>query len=232
MESIYELMNKIDDKESLNEKYNVRNLRDIKKLHETTKNVTSESPNDFGFKVMFDGYAPYIHYFHGTDQKFANHILNSREGIIEFVKWFHYVTYQTGDFNVGRPWKVQALDARGNVLAEKTFFDLKSYKKYRKPPIVLFDGSTTHVDDGVWGGSTEPEDDLSTIEIYEQSASLLQDAAAEAGIVDFIIEDAGNKTRFSFEYEGTHYEVDMNKEETLVTSKDQAAKIIDFLIKS
>ena len=37
MESIYEQMNKIDDKESLNEKYNVRTLKDVKKLHESTE---------------------------------------------------------------------------------------------------------------------------------------------------------------------------------------------------
>ena len=30
-------MNKIDDKESLNEKYNVRTLKDVKKLHESTE---------------------------------------------------------------------------------------------------------------------------------------------------------------------------------------------------
>lgn len=34
MNSIYEQMNKIDDKESLNEKYNVRTLRDVKNLQE------------------------------------------------------------------------------------------------------------------------------------------------------------------------------------------------------
>ncbi len=100
MNSIYKLMDTIDDKESLNEKYNVRNLRNIKTLHETTQNVTPESPNDFGFKVMFDGYPPYIEYFHGTDRKFDNHVLNSREGIIEFVKWFHYDAFRTGDYEV------------------------------------------------------------------------------------------------------------------------------------
>lgn len=34
MNSIYKQMNNIDDKESLNEKYNVRTFRDIKRLHE------------------------------------------------------------------------------------------------------------------------------------------------------------------------------------------------------
>lgn len=48
MESIYNQMNKIDDKESLNEKYNVRTLKDVKELQENfhesknTKIITGE----------------------------------------------------------------------------------------------------------------------------------------------------------------------------------------------
>ena len=34
MESIYKQMNKIDDKESLSEKYNVRNTKELKTLKE------------------------------------------------------------------------------------------------------------------------------------------------------------------------------------------------------
>ena len=37
MSSIYEQMNKIDDNESLDEKYNVRTLKDVKKLQESTE---------------------------------------------------------------------------------------------------------------------------------------------------------------------------------------------------
>lgn len=47
MESIYEQMNKIDDKESLNEKYNVRTLEDVKKLQESVNsNIITESTNE------------------------------------------------------------------------------------------------------------------------------------------------------------------------------------------
>ena len=41
--SVYRLMNKIDDNESLNEKYNVRTIEDVKKLHESkVKVITGE----------------------------------------------------------------------------------------------------------------------------------------------------------------------------------------------
>lgn len=47
MNSIYEQLNKIDDKESLNEKYNVRTLEDIKKLSEAvTQADVSQLKND------------------------------------------------------------------------------------------------------------------------------------------------------------------------------------------
>lgn len=42
MNSIYEQMNKIDDTESLNEKYNVRTLKDVKKLQESNENPTMD----------------------------------------------------------------------------------------------------------------------------------------------------------------------------------------------
>ena len=54
MNSIYEQMNKIDDKESLNEKYNVRTLKDVKKLAEATKPTKVERPK--GFKGSVGGY--------------------------------------------------------------------------------------------------------------------------------------------------------------------------------
>lgn len=53
MNSIYEQMNKIDDKESLNEKYNVRTLKDVKKLHEA-ENAKVERPK--GFKGTAGGF--------------------------------------------------------------------------------------------------------------------------------------------------------------------------------
>ena len=47
MESIYEQMNKIDDKESLNEKYNVRTLEDVKKFSEAVTSLdVSQLKND------------------------------------------------------------------------------------------------------------------------------------------------------------------------------------------
>lgn len=37
MNSIYKQMNQIDDKESLNEKYNVRTLKDVKKANRSVQ---------------------------------------------------------------------------------------------------------------------------------------------------------------------------------------------------
>ena len=54
MNSIYKQMNKIDDKESLNEKYNVRTLKDVKKLAEATKPTNVERPK--GFKGTAGGF--------------------------------------------------------------------------------------------------------------------------------------------------------------------------------
>ena len=42
MESIYEQMNKIDDRESLNEKYNVRTHKDVKKLQEHRSRISED----------------------------------------------------------------------------------------------------------------------------------------------------------------------------------------------
>ncbi len=47
MNSIYDQMNKIDDKESLDEKYNVRTLKDVKKLQESVNStMITESTNE------------------------------------------------------------------------------------------------------------------------------------------------------------------------------------------
>lgn len=54
-ESIYNQMNKIDDKESLNEKYNVRTIEDVKKLSEsgTSPNKRKLSKNDIIYRYNF-----------------------------------------------------------------------------------------------------------------------------------------------------------------------------------
>lgn len=54
MESIYEQMNKIDDKESLNEKYNVRTLKDVSKLQESSSKYTVENVIDFAREHVLD----------------------------------------------------------------------------------------------------------------------------------------------------------------------------------
>lgn len=54
MNSIYKQMNQIDDKESLNEKYNVRTLKDVKKLTEASNAEKVERPK--GFKGSVGGY--------------------------------------------------------------------------------------------------------------------------------------------------------------------------------
>ena len=43
MNSIYEQMNKIDDKESLSEKYNVKNIKELKTLKEAGPRLTVDS---------------------------------------------------------------------------------------------------------------------------------------------------------------------------------------------
>ncbi len=54
MNSIYDQMNKIDDRESLNEKYNVRTLTDIKKLQEST----GSGKIDYKFKIQLGTHTP------------------------------------------------------------------------------------------------------------------------------------------------------------------------------
>ena len=57
MNSIYKQMNNIDDNESLSEKYNVRTLKDVKKLHESRdiKVITGEE-----LRVAISEELPYL----------------------------------------------------------------------------------------------------------------------------------------------------------------------------
>ena len=55
MNSIYEQMNKIDDKESLNEKYNVRTPKDVKNLPESTDSHETTQFPEATWTIEVDG---------------------------------------------------------------------------------------------------------------------------------------------------------------------------------
>lgn len=59
-ESIYKLMDQIDDKESLNEKYNVKDQHELKKLQKSLNEAVRPTERKYKFKYIADDDAPYL----------------------------------------------------------------------------------------------------------------------------------------------------------------------------
>lgn len=59
-ESIYEQLNKIDDKESLNEKYNVKDQHELKKLQKSLNEAVRSIEGKYKFKYIADDNVPYL----------------------------------------------------------------------------------------------------------------------------------------------------------------------------